>query len=127
MIKTFEQYDNLNESKRFRNSYGVFVYRDGVMTNVYRCKSLEEAYRRAEMLSVYIVRANSADGRFNDSEFEEERSDNGSIIYTFRNINIPDWKCRKGQIFVYAFDNYDEDFDKLSKLVTYKLNKHLIK
>ena len=127
MIKTFEQFDNLNESKRFRNSYGVFVYLDGVMTNVYRCKSLENAYDRARMLSVYIVRANSADGEFNESEFEEERSDNGSIIYTFRNINIPDWKCRKGQIVVYTFDNYDEDFDKLSKLVTYKLNKHLIK
>lgn len=127
MIKTFEQFDNLNESKRFRNSYGVFVYLDGVMTKVYRCKSLDEAYNRAKMLSVYIVRANSADGRFNNSEFEEESLDDGSITYKFRNINIPDWKCRKGQIFVYAFDNYDEEFDKLSKLVTYKLNKHLIK
>jgi hypothetical protein len=127
MIKTFDQFDNLNESKRFRNSYGVFVYLDGVMKKVYRCKSLEQAYDRAEMLSIYIVRANSADGEFNDSEFEEKSLDDGSITYIFRNINIPDWKCRKGQIFVYAFDNYDEEFDKLYKLVTYKLNKHLIK
>ena len=127
MIKTFEQFDNLNESKRFRKTYGVFVYLDGVMTNVYRCKSIDQAFSRAEILSTYIVRANSADGRFNDSELEKESLDDGGIIYTFRNINIPDWKCRKGQIFVFPFDNYNEDFDKLHKLVIDKLNKHLIK
>jgi hypothetical protein len=97
------------------------------MTNVYRCKSIDQAFSRAEILSKYIVRANSADGRFNDSELEEERLDDGGIIYTFRNINIPDWKCRKGQIFVFPFDNYNEDFDKLHKLIIDKLNKHLIK
>jgi hypothetical protein len=127
MIKTFEQFDNLNESKGFRKTYGVFVYLDGVMTNAYRCKSIDDAFDRARFLSVYIVCANSADGRFNDSELEEERLDDGGIIYTFRNINIPDWKCRKGQIFVFPFDNYDEDFNKLYELVIDKLNKHLIK